>query len=215
MQNQAARTALGDFGFAGKLPTDNLEKIVFPLQNMAVGLVHDGSGERLAVNAQFGLVPHWVKDDKGGPRYGRYCYNARSETVFEKPSFRQAILQRRAVLPVSSFYEFPDKEEPLQHRFRIHQQDDEPFWLAGLWEYHRDYELTSFSILTTGPMKLLADFHSRSPLVLDDHQIDGWLDPGMKKPDAIAGFFKVHDSNVFQLEKQAWSKKAPQTPSEK
>jgi putative SOS response-associated peptidase YedK len=206
MQAQGAKSKFGDFQFKARTGVDLDERIIFPLQPMALGRLDD-TGQREAVSAQFGLVPEWVDDAKGGPKFGRYCYNARRETVFEKPSFRQAILKRRGVVPVTAFYEFPDKEVPLRHRYRISRQDGQAFWLAALWESNERYSLLSCSILTGEPMSLVADFHSRSPLILDDTQLQAWLNPALSEREAIAALLGTHGSEGFQLDKEAWAGK--------
>jgi putative SOS response-associated peptidase YedK len=206
MQGQAAKTKFGDFHFKGRVQGGFDEKAIFPLQPIAFGRL-SASGEREFLHGQFGLVPEWVKDAKGGPKFGRYCYNARSESVFEKPSFKRAILQRRAVIPVACFYEFPDKETPLTHRYRIQRADKRAFWLAALWEQHPAYGLQSCSILTTQPMDLLAPVHSRSPVILDDEQLDDWLDPSRKQRNAVEGFLKPHGSEGFEMVGEQWGKR--------
>jgi putative SOS response-associated peptidase YedK len=153
---------------------------------------------------QFGLVPEWVTAYRGGAKFGRNCYNARTETVFEKPSFRKAILARRAVVPVEAFYEFPDKEVPLRHRFKVRTRGGRPFWLAAIWERNEALDMDSLAVLTTGPMDLVAPFHSRSPVVLDEEQISGWLDPEIRDSISIASTFAVHGSESFEVIQETW-----------
>jgi putative SOS response-associated peptidase YedK len=148
-------------------------RVIYPLQPMAFARL-DASGGMEALEGQFGLVPEWVTDAKGGTKFGRYCYNARKETIFDKPSFRSAILKRRALVPVTSFFEFPDREMPLRHRYKIARKDGAAFWLAAIWEHNQRYNLHSVSVITTTPMSLVEKFHSRSPVVLaDDHSPRG------------------------------------------
>jgi putative SOS response-associated peptidase YedK len=208
MQAQGAKKKFLFAGLKTRFQTDLDERRDrFPLQTLAFGRVHPSTGEREAVDGQFGLVPDWVGPDRGGAKFGRNCYNARTETVFGKPSFRKAILARRAVVPVDCFYEFPDKESPLRHRFKVKARNGEGFWLAAIWERNEALNLESVAVLTTGPMGLLEPFHSRSPLILDDAQLDGWLDPKLKDASAIAEAFAVHGSEPFELEREAWGKR--------
>jgi putative SOS response-associated peptidase YedK len=91
----------------------------------------------------FGLLPPWAKDDK----LARSTYNARSETVAEKPSFRQAWKGRRfCLIPVQSVFE-PNYESGHAVRWRIARQDGLPFFLAGSWEeaHRQEQPLWSFS----------------------------------------------------------------------
>src|SRR5574338_380797 len=82
----------------------------------------------------FGLVPHW-----GDPaKLFRMTYNARSETVAQKPAYRSAWRHRQfALIPVQRFYE-PNYESGKPVRWRIERADSEPFALAGIWERRMD-----------------------------------------------------------------------------
>ena len=86
-----------------------------------------------AVAACFGLIPSWSRDGKNF----RFCYNARSETVADKPSFRHAWRQgQRCVIPADAFFE-PNYESGRPVRWRISAADDTPLALAGIWEAWR------------------------------------------------------------------------------
>ena len=80
--------------------------------------------------AAFGLIPSWSKDRT----IGRRTYNARSETVAEKPSYRTAWRQRQfCLVPVTRFFE-PCWETGKAVRWSIHRQDNEPFTVAAIWD---------------------------------------------------------------------------------
>lgn len=96
----------------------------------------------------FGLIPSWSKDTK----ISRATYNARSETVATKPSFRNA--WRRAqhcIIPASAIYE-PDWRSGKAIATRIARADGELLGIAGLWEQWRDRAtgavLHSYTMLT-------------------------------------------------------------------
>jgi putative SOS response-associated peptidase YedK len=81
--------------------------------------------------ARFGLLPGWARDDK----LMRQTYNARSETVAEKPSFRSAWRKRQfCLIPVQAFYEPNYEGGRAPVRWRIERGDGAPFCVAGLWE---------------------------------------------------------------------------------
>ncbi len=89
--------------------------------------------DRFCEPAVFGLIPSWSKD---GKNY-RFCYNARSETVAQKPSFRSAWRKQHfCVVPVQAFYE-PSYESGKAVRWRIEREDNEPMALAAIWEAWR------------------------------------------------------------------------------
>ena len=78
---------------------------------------------------KWGLIPSWATDASIGAK----LINARSETVTEKPSFREAFKKRRCIIPADGFYEWQrtdGKKQPFFFRMR----DDRPFGFAGLWD---------------------------------------------------------------------------------
>ena len=133
--------------------------------------------------AQFGLVPHWATDKK---KFGLRTYNARSETVQEKPSYRTAWKERRFGLALmESFYE-PNWETGKAIRWRIKRSDGEPIAVASIWERIIDKEtgevIFSFSMLTINAdgHEVMKHFHKpedekRSIVVLKDNEYQPWL----------------------------------------
>lgn len=95
----------------------------------------------------FGLVPHWAKD----ATFSRHTYNARYETVREKPSFRDAWKKaQRCLIPAEAIFE-PLYVAGKAQRHRIHRIDGRPFCLLGLWSVWKSPEgqwVPSFTMLT-------------------------------------------------------------------
>ncbi|TWT55765.1 putative SOS response-associated peptidase YedK [Thalassoglobus neptunius] len=129
---------------------------------------------------RWGLIPSWAKD----LRIGAKMINARSETVAEKPSFRSAFKRRRCLVPASGFYEWKRSGKEKQP-FHIHQTDDSPFAMAGLWELlkqsggpDRDEpaEILSFTILTAAANSFMSPIHDRMPVILSGESAAVWLD---------------------------------------
>ena len=133
--------------------------------------------------AQFGLVPHWAEDKK---KFGLRTYNARSETVHEKPSYRNAWEKRRfGLVLVNSFYE-PNWETGKAIRWRIKRADQQPSAIASIWERIIDKStgevLMSFSMLTihAAGHEVMQHFHKpedekRSVVVLNEDDYLSWL----------------------------------------
>ena len=89
--------------------------------------------EREALLGQFGLIPHWATDST----IARHTYNARSETVAIKPSFRDAWKHgQRCIIPAEAFYE-PDWRSGKAVPTRIACADGEPMGIAGLCSCYR------------------------------------------------------------------------------
>ena len=167
----------------------------------------NGDGERREVHvARWGLVPPWAKDLSVGVR----AFNARSETVTEKPTFRAAVKARRCAVPADGYYEWlkPAQGAPKGARkrpFYIRPADGSLIFFAGLYEWWKDPAaaegdpekwLLSCTILT-GPspeagtgddtLEQLAGLHDRMPLPMNAETVDAWLDPQkLGSPDAAA-----------------------------
>jgi len=136
-----------------------------------------GSGDAARpklVGMTWGLIPSWSRAPvKGGQ------INARSETAAEKPTFRAAYRQRRCLVPSDGFYEWKEIEGGKQP-YWISRTDGAPFVFAGLWETWspgQAADVVSFTILTTTAAEALHPIHHRMPVILQDKDFAGWLDP--------------------------------------
>ena len=156
---------------------------------------HRDRGTRELVLARWGLVPRFSKEIGSRP-----LINARSETVAERPSFRDSFKKRRCLVAADGFYEWQRtggkraKGTPPV-RFTC---TSGPFAFAGIWDrwYPRDPNrdkadranrpdpVTSCSILTTKPNQLVRDVHDRMPVMLLPEQWAVWLDETVD-PEAL------------------------------
>lgn len=135
--------------------------------------------------ATWGLVPHWVKDKEQMKKYWNNTLNARGETIFEKPSFRDSAKNNRCLIYVDGFYEhhhYKGKTYP----FFIHHKTEKPLALAGLWNEWVDKEsgevLNTFTIVTTEGNNMMGKIHNnpklkgpRMPLILPEEMEEKWL----------------------------------------
>ena len=123
---------------------------------------------------RWGLIPHWAQDEQIGYK----LINARSETVAEKPAFRDAFRRRRCLIPADGFYEWK-KEGTRKQPYRIHTGS--LFAFAGLWEKWQpageERVVYSCTILTTQANGRVAPIHDRMPVILHPSDYDRWLDP--------------------------------------
>ena len=146
---------------------------IAPTQPVTVLVERDG--ERSLDAFKWGLIPSWADD----PSIGSRMINARSETVTEKPSFRNAFERRRCLVLADGFYEWK-KEGEGKTPYRIRLADERPFGFAGLWERwdKGDGEpILSCTILTTAANATLAPIHDRMPVILPPDSRDYWLGP--------------------------------------
>jgi putative SOS response-associated peptidase YedK len=161
------------FGVADAPPIEPRYNIA-PTQFVAA-VRADDTGRRLAM-LYWGLVPHWAKDKRTGAR----MINARSETLKEKPSFRNAYRRRRCLVLADGYYEWQRRNEGKQPFF-ISAANGEPFGMAGLWETWQGPDetspLESCTIITTVPADSIAHIHDRMPVIVPADAYGTWLDP--------------------------------------
>jgi putative SOS response-associated peptidase YedK len=167
---------------------------ISPGQDVAV-LVFDGE-ERRIEPYRWGLIPFWAKDTKIGFR----LINAKSETIFEKPSFRTAVKIRRCLVLANGFYEWKKTEdEKIPMCIRLKSQKG--FGFAGLWESWKDpkgIELKSCTIITTEPNSLLESIHNRMPVIVEEKYQDLWLNPEVSDKEELIEVFKPYPSEEME-----------------
>ncbi|MBC8284325.1 MAG: SOS response-associated peptidase [Nitrospinae bacterium] len=117
---------------------------------------------------KWGLVPSWSKDAQSGSK----LINARSETLHEKPSFRDSFKNKRCLIPADGFVEWKGKN-PYYIRFK----SQDLFAFAGLWSTwdSGDEPLHTFTIVTTEANKVLSPLHSRMPVIVHPDNYEKWL----------------------------------------
>lgn len=137
---------------------------------------------RQALPATWGLVNSWAKDASRASR----CINAKAETVDRLPSFREAFLKRRCVVPADGFYEWRGstaRREPLW----IHPLDDIVLLFAGLfeaWQPRPGEWQTTFTIITTAANRTIEPIHDRMPVILDEAGAADWMN--LREPDPLS-----------------------------
>lgn len=120
----------------------------------------------------WGLVPPWAKDASGAAR----MINARSETITEKPSFRNLVPRHRAIVPMTGFYEWDRSDPKVKKPFFVPRADGGTMWTAGLWTHSPALGgRVSFCIITRDSMADLASIHDRSPVQLTLDDALAWL----------------------------------------
>ncbi len=150
----------------------------------------DGTLHRQVHVAKWGLVPGWAKD----PAVGVRAFNARSETVLEKPTFRAAMKSKRCGVPVQGYFEWRKSADGKSKQpYFVHSTDGTLITFAGLYEWWKDPAkehgaadqwLLSCTILTMAspPDGELAALHDRLPVPLGREGLSEWLDPENQAP---------------------------------
>ena len=131
-------------------------------------------GERKVFPMKFG----YTNPFKGG----KLILNARSETAYEKPTFKYDWLNHRCIIPATCYIEWchnhlNDGTTQLGERYLIQPEGAEVTWLCGL--YHIENNFPTFVILTREPGSNIEFIHDRMPLILPENLINEWIRPGI------------------------------------
>lgn len=120
----------------------------------------------------WGLIPFWVKNLEAANKISERTLNARSETIFEKPSFRHSIMSKRCLIIADGFFEW-QHENKKAYPYYIKLKGNETFGIAGIWDSWTNpeskEEMRTFSVITTAANSLLEKVHNtrkRMPVIL-------------------------------------------------
>lgn len=145
---------------------------VAPTQPVPVVILENGIRQFKLM--RWGFLPSWVKD----PRKFALVINARSETVLEKPSFRNAIRRRRCLLPADGYYEW-QASSARKRPFYIRRRDGQPAAFAGVaetWTGPNGEEVDTVAIVTAAADPEMTALHDRVPVTIEPRDFDLWLD---------------------------------------
>jgi putative SOS response-associated peptidase YedK len=169
----------------------NCPKETYPGYAAPIALLDD-QARIICQAARFGLIPHWAQDGQAAIQIGRKTYNARTETVAEKPSYRTAWRKRHfAIALLDDFFE-PNWETGRAVRWRIQRADGKPMGVASIWDRWTDADtgeiVSSFSMLTVNAdgHPVMGQFHrpgdeKRSVVVLAPERFQTWLHADVKE----------------------------------
>jgi putative SOS response-associated peptidase YedK len=158
---------------------------IAPTTMIDVVRAHDGARE--LVSMRWGLIPAWWKKAiKDLPA----TFNARAETVADKPMFRSAFKRSRCIAPASGYYEWKTINGAKQP-FYFSAADGGPLSIAGLWDSRNDPSgpagpLLSCTLIVTAANEFASRIHDRMPVFLKPENFGAWLDgsagPELLKP---------------------------------
>ena len=110
----------------------------------------------------FGILPSWAKPDF------RRLHNARLEGIETKVSFKKLIVNSRAVIPITGFYEWAkENDKKVPHYFT--RNDDQDIFLAGI------HDNGQFTIITREATEENSKIHHRQPVIISKSQINNYF----------------------------------------
>jgi putative SOS response-associated peptidase YedK len=157
-------------------PPSNLQPRYNICPTTTIDAVVEREGKRTLEQMRWGLIPSWWSKSLKEMRLS--TFNARAETVANKPMFRSAFKRSRCVIPASGYYEWqtiPDGKQP----YYFTAKDGSILSIAGLWDEWKDKEsgqvIKSCTMIITEPNKVAAKVHDRMPVLLSEKQFKSWL----------------------------------------
>lgn len=124
---------------------------------------------------KWGLIPSWASE----PAIGYKMINARSETITEKPAFKNLFRKKRCMVISDGFYEWKQLTSKQKQPYRIGLKNDELFAFAGLWDSWTDKQtgeiIPTVTIITVHANTLVHSIHDRMPVILKQENEMDWL----------------------------------------
>ncbi|MEE4197182.1 MAG: SOS response-associated peptidase [Bacteroidales bacterium] len=131
---------------------------------------------------RWGLIPYWVKDKETAYSIRNKTLNAKSETIFEKASFKHSIRHKRCLILCSGFFEW-QKVKGKKYPYYISLENDEVFVFGGIWSSWTDTEsgeiINTYAVITVEANELVGKIHNtkkRMPLILEPEKAFQWID---------------------------------------
>jgi putative SOS response-associated peptidase YedK len=173
---------------------------IAPTQPVPVVLAE--RGPRKFMLMRWGFLPAWAKDPK---KFG-LVINARSESVTEKPAFKNAIRRRRCLIPADGYYEWHETAGRKRPLF-VYPAKGGPIGFAALWETWagpNGEEVDTVAIVTTAASADLASFHPRMPATIAPDAFELWLDCSNVEADIATSLLVPPKAGTF-----AWHEVSP------
>ena len=181
----------GHFDFrAEPLQGSYLPRWNIPPASQVLTILSDGDA-RAARMMRWGLTPSRSGNSRSAPRL---LFNARAETIYQRPIFRNAFATRRCLVPANGFYEWKAGTGRTKTPQWVSHQDGDPVAFAGIWygAQSPDENLGTCVVITTAANALLAPIHDRMPVILPPKQFDVWLSD-RAEPDMLLQLLSSRD----------------------
>ena len=131
---------------------------------------------------------------------GRALINARSESVYEKPTFRGSMQDKRCIIPSNGFFEWAKLENGKKQKYLIKPTDSQTLYFAGIYDKKIDYdtkkELVHFVIITRESRGIIRSIHDRMPVTVARRDILKWLNG---RENHVREFFTDNNLQEYQF----------------
>ena len=175
---------------------------IAPTMNALILRLNDDR-ERIVTLSRWGLLPSWAKDKTLAYK----TFNARCESIAEKPAFRSAFKRRRCFALATGYYEWQKLGPKEKQAYNIRLTDGRPMLFYGLWECWPGPKqeplsepLETFTVITTDANEATASIHDRMPCLTtwDSEQADVWLDSEFQDYDHLQSLLRPCAANELE-----------------
>lgn len=147
--------------------------------------------------AHFGYLPSWAKSKTS------MNINARSESIFEKITFRESFKFRRCLIPINGFYEWEVKDKEKKPFF-VSSKENSYFAVAGVWDEWFDKELNmsivTVALITCDANEKLAEVHHRMPVVVEKDDYSKWLySDDLKELNSLHKVYPSEKIDIYEV----------------
>ena len=162
-------------------------------------IIRKNQSGRVLDSASWGIIAPWQKNLTEARNSQSHAINARSESIHEKPTFRQAFRTTRCLIPATGYYEWATSlgKYPPKQPFYICSQDEQTsLSIAGIWSTWKSEsgaEIQSAAIITREAVGDLATIHSRMPVFMPKDRWDSWLDPKNREIETLISLMDISD----------------------
>ena len=181
-----------EFGITGEVPTSVLPANwnIAPTQEIYIVRQSPQTNLLDLATASWGLIGHWHKDQVQAKASQSHAINARRESIFEKPTFRESFRKQRCLIPADGYYEWATALGAYRPKqpFYISRSDKGSLSIAGIWSTwlsSSGMRVDSAAIITREVVGILSPIHSRMPVILPTDRWGAWLDPQRRDVDEL------------------------------
>ncbi len=148
--------------------TDKTYSTSYPKKLVPVILMVEG--QLRYMNFMWGVHAQWMKAPS------ETLHNTRVESVLAKPTWKNAFMRRRCLMPAEAFFE-PLKVGGVTRNVRFDLKSEEPFMIAGIWEKfeYKGVPTNGCSMMIGEPNSMVAEVHTRMPAILHNKDILDYL----------------------------------------
>ncbi len=199
-QSKMEDALVEEYGITGAVPTSPLPASwnIAPTRDIYIVREDQQSHVRELGTASWGLIGSWHKDVASARASQSHAINARRESVFDKPTFRDAVRKRRCLVPADGYYEWATALGPYRPKqpFYVSSPDGHSLSFAGIWNEWvspTGQLIESVAIITCDSVGELAKIHSRMPVILPKDRWEFWLDPSVQDADDLRKVMEYSD----------------------